>query len=66
MVINESRPLRIFVTIDTTKDYSKQAGADILWSRQRAATSAPLQFRAVTIIHRMDRLQAMEMSNGRL
>ena len=66
MVINKSRPLRIFVTIDTTKDYSKRAGAHILWSRRRAATFAALQFRAVTMIHRMDRLQAMEMSNGRL
>ena len=52
-----------FVTIDTTKDYSMQAYARILWRRQRAATSAALQFRAVTM---MDRLQAMEMSNGRL
>jgi hypothetical protein len=66
MVIYESRPLRTFVTIDTTKDYSKRAGTHILWSRRHTATFAALQFRAVTMIHRMDRLQAMEMSNGRL
>jgi hypothetical protein len=62
----KSNTLRIVVTIDTTKDYPMQAYARILWSRQRAATFAALQFRAVVIIDRMDRLQAMEMSNGRL
>jgi hypothetical protein len=71
VAINESNELTLFVTIDTTKDNPERLTRRILWKRRRAATScAPAisgcdDFELLTKIHRTDRLQALEMSNGR-
>jgi hypothetical protein len=71
VALNESNELTLFVTIDTTKDSSKRLTRRILWKRWRAATScAPAisscdELELLTKIHRTDRLQALEMSNGR-